>query len=150
MGCSGKRGGNSVKPDFSIRATSFGPTGLYSVTVFTCLSLTLKMSHEREWRGSCVSTRRDTHARWLWRLVRRHGVTTPGNTREWIKTSPAISLLTCPTTSAVDAFASTVPHCRTAHDPSAFLTTTKTFPRPLKKTRPAIEIVSNHIFQRIF
>ena len=31
---------------------------------------TLQMSHGRAWRDSCVSTRRDKHARWLWRLVR--------------------------------------------------------------------------------
>jgi hypothetical protein len=33
------------------------------------IRLTLQMSHGRGWRDSCVSTRRDRHDRWLWRLV---------------------------------------------------------------------------------
>ena len=35
--------------------------------------LTLKMSHEWGWRDSWLCTRRDSPARWLWRLVRPHG-----------------------------------------------------------------------------
>ena len=32
------------------------------------------MSHETGQRASCVSTRRDGRARWLWRLVRRRSI----------------------------------------------------------------------------
>jgi hypothetical protein len=31
---------------------------------------TLQMSHDGDWRDTCVSTGRDSPWRWLWRLVR--------------------------------------------------------------------------------